>query len=1307
MKIHKELPISLLITAILISIGVVMLSYYQFVEAHSDIIIILEYVLIILTISFSIACYSLINKLIIPFMLMRKNLVELSKDEVDGDEIKKISRFNEEVSTSFNSINDRLKANNELRNITQEQLETLELQRSVINATATAMIVTDVRQHGQPIIFINQAFTLLTGYTPEEVLGKDCTLLHGEKTEIAKTKYIAEAVNAGKTCSVVITNYTKSGKAFLNSLTIDPVYNNNSEITHYIAVQNDITEAKRKEKEVLDDLTQIVNERTKETEETANRLRAVFDTALDGTIVIDETGYVLDVNSALESIVGRNKHELLNQHVSLILTSLDFNQQGMRTSFSKWLAMFIGKPEKLYALHASENVIPIEMSVGETNIQGKAMYVAVIRDITSQQENKQREIELQTKLYEQELIYRTAFNQAAVGIARIGIKSEFVEVNNKLCEILQFNEKELCKLHVKDVTYDSDIEKSTNYIQMLLSGEIQNYNIDKRYIKKDKSIFWANVSISLVRDNYSNDPKFFIAVIEDITERKDFEQTLSNINKEREVLLAGLNIASKAAGVYHWSFDIISNQLTWDEGMRTLYGVELDQDIYYDNWRNALHPDDLEKAESDVMAAIEAICSFKSEFRIINPKTKEQHWIQCAANVAVDENKTPVIMYGINIDITQEKINNFNLEKETKSAKQASEAKSRFLATMSHEIRTPMNGVIGMIDLLRDTQLNSDQNRMAATIKDSAFSLLDIINDILDFSKIESGQLELELTPTNILTVIEKTIDSLWINASNKNVELLIHPDLSIPEKLNLDSVRVRQIVLNLLGNAIKFTGQDRDGLVIIRLNFDYEDSTLSIEVIDNGLGISKDQQQKLFKPFIQADSSTTRKFGGTGLGLSISKSFTELMGGKISVESELNSGSCFRVSLPVMVTPNSINEFENFDFSQYSIYIALSSNALTNCCYDIFSQFDTELVRCVPADKINELYEQGDNRTVIITNALEAKALVNVESIKTLLLDADPIRRKGHLDPSTFVVGAHPLKPSDLIHGLAVLCGLESPLLNWSVEEPVKKTVKKMSVEEAETTNQLILIAEDQPTNRLVLSKQLENLGYACEMAVDGVEALKMWRTGRYRLLLTDCHMPNMDGLELTRCIRKIEKEKDLISKTIIAVTANALVGESDKCLDAGMNDYIAKPVEITTLKKVLAQYLPIEHDDIINSKPESLPTEVIENQPIDYEHLKTVIGTDDVEITDEILLMYWQSVNEDYQLLKQAVNSSKTEEVRGRAHASKGASVSSGAMFIGKIFLWIEKNNTDLDGIKDRFSDIDTELANIEQALVIRGVL
>ena len=403
---------------------------------------------------------------------------------------------------------------------------------------------------------------------------------------------------------------------------------------------------------------------------------------------------------------------------------------------------------------------------------------------------------------------------------------------------------------------------------------------------------------------------------------------------------------------------------------------------------------------------------------------------------------------------------NNELEVARQAALSADRAKSAFLATMSHEIRTPMNGVMGMLELLALGRLEPDQRNQVSAIRESAHSLLRIIDDLLDFSKIEAGRLDLAPEPTSITQVVESVYQTYAGAASSRNLRLQQQVDARISPAVMVDPLRLRQILNNLVSNAIKFTEKGEVALAARLLAREEGHDLILFTVRDTGVGIAKENQQKLFEPFVQAETQTSRRFGGTGLGLSICRKLAQMMGGKIEMQSEAGAGTTMSVTLRLPI----------------------------------------------------------------------ASAAATPVAAGPKAAGAQDVRVR------------------------------ECP-----------------SVEAAERDATLVLVADDHPINRQVLQRQLERIGYASEAAEDGREALGLWRTGRFALLLSDCHMPELDGYQLARTIRADEAAQGTARKPIIACTANALAGEAEQCLAAGMDDYLAKPVQIATLAAKLQAWLPL----------------------------------------------------------------------------------------------------------------------------------
>ncbi len=655
------------------------------------------------------------------------------------------------------------------------------------------------------------------------------------------------------------------------------------------------------------------------------------------------------------------------------------------------------------------------------------------------------------------------------------------------------------------------------------------------------------------------------------------------------------------------------------------------------------------------------------------------------------------------------------LEAAKHEAEEATRAKSSFLAMMSHEIRTPMNGVMSMAEMLEQTDLTDDQRSMSSVIRGSANALLTIINDILDFSKIEAGKLDIEKIAFSLVETVESAGELMSQRADDKGVALAIVIDPSVPDRLIGDPARVRQILLNLIGNAVKFT--DR-GAVSVRVSVAADDNlVLRFAVSDTGIGLTAAQQGRLFKAFVQADVSTSRKYGGTGLGLSISQRLCELMQGRIGVTSTMGEGSTFWLELP----------FTRADAAPDLVKISDARVVLVGFHSPIREAMDAILMAYGVAERVwlpgvEDIATVETKDAIVFLSAQDGGpqalawgqalrkqpdgtaarvVLVASRELASTLTEAE---RTGF-----FAAVALPLRRGRVAHVIAAALGRAS--LN---ERAAGDSITKYSpplLDVARAAGVLILVAEDNLTNQIVIRRLLAQRGYASEIVSNGVEALKAYEADpSYGLLLTDFHMPEMDGFALTAEIRKRETT-GARRLPIVALTADALPGTRERCLTAQMDDYLTKPIESKQLEAVLEHWLPkaaaLRRADTAPSKPAKID---IDPQIFDQSRLVEAFGSFGAEAR-ALLAQFLAEARKLTAQIITAMDQQDWAEARHHAHALKGGAGSAGAVRLGQVAAdvqdWLDGGDPDTallftGGLE---TTVD-ELAEAVRPLLARGM-
>ncbi len=716
--------------------------------------------------------------------------------------------------------------------------------------------------------------------------------------------------------------------------------------------------------------------------------------------------------------------------------------------------------------------------------------------------------------------------------------------------------------------------------------------------RSDGTEFWNKVSVVPVEAS-DGSTQFFCGVQQDVTVEIQRAQELESLVAERTLELdterERFTLASRVSGLGVWEWNINTGELIWDERMHQIYETteeDRSSNLVYELWERAVHPDDVEDAAATLADAVERKCSWQYEFRLKMPDGRTKYISATAVFYQSKDGKTQK-MIGGNIDVTKQKELEKRLRQAVAEAESSNLAKSQFLANMSHEIRTPMNGVLGISELMLGTLLTAQQQEYLSMIQSSANLLLRILNDVLDLSKIESGKMKLETEVFELEEYIGDLVKGFAVNAHAKELELHYYFSPEVPKWIESDPTRIGQIIFNLLGNAIKFTEAGEVKVLVKMTPRDEHDNSLQIVVQDTGIGIPSKMKNEIFKPFLQADGSITRKYGGTGLGLTIVTELVKLMSGSIDVESVPQQGTRFIVTLPFKPAVDEGSSKRTSEpaklmkIVRYIQHCLIVDDNPTNQRWlqDMVNGWGGDASVAASAEEAVDLIAQSERngtpyKIMLLDKNMPVKSGFDLlEMLKTKGLDTPKVvimlsssNPSGDVEKAKSLGVNHyllkPVKQSevydtliDLIEGYRQGATSEK---SASDREEITATDKPLN----------ILVAEDNAVNQRILKDILEGRAHKVTIVDNGKLAVDTVREKAFDVILMDVQMPTMGGIEATEVIRRMEQQNGLQRNRIIALTAHALKGDREKCLAAGMDDYLTKPVFADKLLKMIEQH-------------------------------------------------------------------------------------------------------------------------------------
>ncbi len=1140
---------------------------------------------------------------------------------------------------SFQDISSLQKAEDQLR-LAYDQLRDTVTELNFQKYALDQHDIVSIADSSGKIVYVNGKFIEISQYSREELLGQDHHLLNSGYHPHEFFAGLWQAISRGEIWRGEIKNRSKNGNYYWVDSTIVPFMDEKGKPLRYVSIRTDITSRKE------------MDERLVQQREFYER---ISETLGEGLYVQDARGKCVYMNSEAERMLGWSRVEFIGMPVHDTIHKL--TADGRPLSAHDCPIMLAIKAEGSWRnddqvfMRKNGSTFPVEVSSQAIMRDGRADGVVVaFQDISERKIN-----ELFIRQTQQRL--NLSLDGSNLALWDWDIAQDRVYLSDRWSMMLGGPQKEMTVTSEElfATVHPEDRAVIRSNLEGVLKGVSELYSVELRIQRRNGNWAWIHTHGKVVERDAHGRATRMTGTNADITERRQAEEALHKSETKFRTLYDSTSDAVMLLDEQGYLDCNLATLQMFGCASREQFCAVKPADLSPEKQAGGM--DSMTLARKNIGIAMER-GSHRFEWickRVDNGKIFDADIL---LNTMVLDGK-PMLQATVR-DITERKLAVAQLQLAKEAAEEASRAKSDFLANMSHEIRTPMNGIIGMTELALDTELNAEQAEYIGLVKSSADALLVIVNDILDFSKIEAGKLSIDAIEFNLPDVLSQTTRSMALRAHQKGLELLLDIDADIPEVLIGDPGRLRQVIVNLIGNAVKFTER---GEIVVKaamgsLQPEPDKLVLHISVRDTGIGIPREKFRKIFDSFSQADTSTTRKYGGTGLGLSISARLVELMDGVIWLESEVGKGSTFFIEVVLGKAAAELQPHHDALRLKDMRVLVVDDNA-TNRLLAVELAQRWGMLPTAVADghlaiaELDRARQKGEGYQLLLIDGrmpgMDGFAVVehlrahHGNDVTPIMMLTSEGQRGDAQRCRELGISAYLLKPysqSDLFDAIMNTFGVaqaeKAPLIT---RHSLRESKRKLNV----------LLAEDNSVNQTLVTRLLQKFGHAVDVAGNGLIAVDKWQVGHHDLILMDVDMPELNGYEATARIRQFEQQRGGHTP-IIGLTAHVMQGSREDCLAAGMDGYLSKPIDTEALWRELSaieQGIPAAGEDEAAPAPQ-LPV-------ADFGKARQLMD-DSRELFEEIVTIFLADAPPHLQSIKEGMAQGDSEAVRHSAHTLKG---------------------------------------------------